>query len=346
MFGESKKVNKLALEIRKIRVLLDIYGHKKEIEKKRPQDISDNEGLLSIGLKKIKNSWNDNSYKNAIDKANAKIEKYNEISDIKINNYISYYQLDSIINQLGDGVAKLSNDVFKNDTFKLAKIEFVISILSDNFLDYQYLSVMYPFISSLLGEEECFIDNIKEELLGAYQALSLKEPSFKNVVLPAALLTGVVILTVINPAIGFTTASASATTGALGSMFFGIGMAESVLALCACSAATALGSAAGFKQLDDVRQKNKFKKEFYSLDVNETSFSLAKSIVMITQINKYRKHNQLAERIYEEYIENYIDIRSDITLNMLMSVDSDINYEKSKIFNNVDNYLFKKLKMA
>ena len=346
MFDDCKKINNLALIIKKIRVLMDIYGHKLEIEKKRPQDISNSDSLFASGLKRLKNSWNDNSYKTAIDKVNTKVEKFNEISKDKIFNYISTNQIDQMINKLAEEATDLSKDVFKKDKFKLGKIEFVINLIFDDYIEYQYLSVMYPFISSVLGEEDNFIDEIKKQLLHAYQSISLKDPSFKNVKLPAALLTGVIILTVINPLIGGTAASAAVTTGSLGSMFFGIGMAESVLALCGCTAASALALDKGFKELDIARQKKNLKKEFYSLDINQTALSLAKSIVMIMQINKYKAIDSTAEKIYAEYIENYIDIKSDITLNMLMAVDSNVNFEKSKIFNNVDKYLFNKLQTA
>ena len=47
--------------------------------------------------------------------------------------------------------------------------------------------------------------------------------------------------------------------------------------------------------------------------------------------------------IYESYVENYIDIKSDITLKMLLDGKVEENLNKAKVFNNVDIYLATKL---
>lgn len=346
MNEDCKKINELSLLIRKIRVLIDIYCHKLEIERKKPQGFSNSDGFFASGWKVLKNSWNDSSYKKAVENLNYKISKYNEISSDRISQPITTEEIDDIVQRYSKQALNLSDEIFKNDKYKLGKIEFIINILFDDFVKYDNLDAMYRFISRVLGESDDYISNIKKELLNVYQSISIKGVNPEAVKLTAALLTGVVIVSIINPLIGGVTASASVTTGTLGGLFGGIGMAESILALCGVSAGSFYLIDTSLKQADKLRQKQQLKKEFYNLDVNQTTFSLAKSIIMITQINKYRHMDAAAEKIYSEYVENYIDIKSDITLNMLLSVDGVVNFEKSKVFNNVDRYLVNKLNIA
>ena len=87
-------------------------------------------------------------------------------------------------------------------------------------------------------------------------------------------------------------------------------------------------------------------KEFYNLNVDQTAFYLAKSTVLLLQINKFKSNDPVAQEIYESYVENYIDIKSDITLKMLLDGDINNNIERAKVFNNVDIYLATKLQQA
>ena len=74
--------------------------------------------------------------------------------------------------------------------------------------------------------------------------------------------------------------------------------------------------------------------------------SLAQTIIMITQINKFRDQDIVAEKLYTELIDNYIDIKSDIALKMFLSDNNQTDFKKNKIFHKVDDYLFKKMQTA
>lgn len=346
MNQDTKKLNELTLLIKKCRILLDIYGHLQEIEKRKPDVINNDSGFFSNSWKLLKNSWNDGSFQKANENLIYKVGKYNEISDVKITSNIKVNEVQILTEKISDQASILAFNIFKDDRFKLGKIEYVINVIMDNSIKYEQTNLSYELISLILDEEDSFVNDIKNELFNAYKSISIKGANMDGIKLTAGLLTGVIILTVINPLIGGTTASAAVTTGSLGGMFFGIGMAESVLALCGCSAVTYLLLEKGIEKADLLIQKNKLRKDFYKLDLNQTTVSLAKSIVMITQINKYRSTDSLAEKIYSEFIENYIDIKSDITLNMLLSIDGISNFEKTKVFNNVDKYLVNKLSIA
>ena len=59
--------------------------------------------------------------------------------------------------------------------------------------------------------------------------------------------------------------------------------------------------------------------------------------------NKYRANDPVAQELYESYVESYIDIKSDITLKMLLDGKIEENFEKAKVINNMDIYLATKL---
>ena len=96
------------------------------------------------------------------------------------------------------------------------------------------------------------------------------------------------------------------------------------------------------KVIDSI-QKDVLLKQFYDLNVEQTAFCLAKSIVLLLQVNKYRENDPVAQEIYESYVETYIDIKSDITLKMLLDGKIEENFEKAKVINNMDIYLATKL---
>ena len=70
------------------------------------------------------------------------------------------------------------------------------------------------------------------------------------------------------------------------------------------------------------------------------------TIIMITQINKFRDQDIVAEKLYTELIDNYIDIKSDIALKMFLTDNNQTDFKKNKIFHKVDDYLFKKMQTA
>ena len=63
-------------------------------------------------------------------------------------------------------------------------------------------------------------------------------------------------------------------------------------------------------------------------------------------IKKYIDNDDNARKLYYELIERYVDIKSDIELKMLMNIDAETNFQKTKVFNNVDEFLFTKFKKA
>lgn len=343
MNKKTQQISELKVLIKKIGLLIDIREYLSLAAKKTPTQIYQNDGILKTWGKKLKNNWNSSTYNDAIEKFNKKINTYNDYYSPCITNKIAISTLDTMVESESNIAFSLANDIFDQDKYGLAKLQFVISLIFDSTYNFDHQFIMYRVISCILNEEYEYMDKVKKELLKAYQSISVNNSNMTNIRLTAGLLTGLVILCAINPAIGGIAASGATTTASLGGLFFGAGMAESVLLLCGTTALTYAALEIGLTQADKFIQRKKIKEEFYKLSVDETAFSLAQTIIMIVQINKFRGQDSMADKLYTELIDNYIDVKSDIALKMFLSDNTKTDFEKNKIFQKVDDYLFKKL---
>ena len=336
--NEINYIEKLNSDIRKIRVLNDVIECKTVVESKKPQDVLEGENILAKGFKRVKNTLNDNAYKTALNNLEEKVMLYNNLDGEKVDIDMSSLYISDMVNKYVQEAKKSALMVFASDKLKLGKIEFVLNVILDNYTKYETNEKSFKTISLVLGEEESFVKNIKESFVDIVEKIHIRPANAqKDPKVVAGLITGVVLGAMLNPVAGVATLA-----------FGTVGMAESVLALCGVSTSTkALDFAnSAYDKVNAQVERKAIKEEFYKLDLDQTTFSLAKSLVMIIELNKYRKEDSLAEDLYCTYIEQYIDIKSDVTLKLLMDVDSKENYEKSKVFNNVDKYLVSKLKLA
>lgn len=336
-------IEKLTNNVKQIRLLVDIINHKEVIESKKPENVYEHDNFLKKGLKKIKNTINDSSYKEALDGLAIKVEKYNSIKGIEEEideNILSSY-LQQVVDKLKVESLEISKEVFVNDSFKLAKMEFSISVIFDDYAPYISNDKTFKDISTILGEEESFLKDLQNDILNAYCYINNQSSRTNKLKISAALITGVALLGLVDPITTIATATAMATFS-----LTGFTVADKVLALCGANIIGYEAAKIGIDKLDIELQKKRLRDEFYSLGVEETAFSLATSIVMLAQLNKFRALDPKAEQLYEAYVENYIDIKSDVTLRLLMNEQSEVNYAKSKVYANADKFLAKRLQIV
>lgn len=326
------KIDMLFDNIRKIRLLLDIVCHINKIEETKPEFIDETEGFFKTNFKKIKNSIKNDFYKKAVEGLETKVRKYNLISDEEISVYHRPNYLNELIEKIKEESKKIANEIFKDDSYKVGKIEFVMNVLCDDYAEYKSNSKANEIVSKILNEDIDFTDDVLESLSDAYQKIGIKPTSGFNARLEEGALTGLFAMILANPII---------SAGIVGLSF-----AECITALCGIKFSF-------FKEIKNEAsdainsiQKERIVKAFYSLDVDQTAFYLAKSTVLLLQINKYRTNDPVAQEIYESYVESYIDIKSDITLKMLLDGGFSENINKAKVFNNMDIYLATALQTA
>ena len=322
-------VDLLFKNIRKIRLLTDIITHLEEIKEKTPEFIDENEGFFKKNFKKIKNSLNGEFYKKAQKSLEEKIIKYNELDEEQINSCYRPNYLNEMIDKIINDSKTIANEIFSDDSYELGKIEFVMNVLCDNYTKFLNNEELNSKISYILNEDEDFVDSILNNLTEAYQKIGIKPTEGIAAKLHAPLLTGLATLVIANPLV------------AMG--IVGVSLAECITTLCGLKISMIDQIKNGTTKTIDSIQKDILLKEFYNLNIDQTAFYLAKSTVLLLQINKFRGNDPIAEEIFESYVENYIDIKSDITLKMLLKDGLAENIEKAKVFNNVDIYLATKL---
>ena len=322
-------VDLLFKNIRKIRLLTDIITHLEEIKEKTPEFIDENEGFFKKNFKKIKNSFYSEFYKKAQKSLDEKITKYNQLVEEQINSCYRPNYLNEMIDKIINDSKTIANEIFSDDSYELGKIEFVMNVLCDNYAKFLNNEELNSKISYILNENEDFVDNVLNNLTEAYQKIGIKPTEGITAKLHAPLLTGLATLVIANPLV------------AMG--LVGVSLAECITTLCGLKFSMLDQIKNGTTKTIDSIQKEILLKEFYNLNVDQTAFYLAKSTVLLLQINKFRGNDPIAEEIYESYVENYIDIKSDITLKMLLKDGLAENIEKAKVFNNVDIYLATKL---
>lgn len=315
--------------IRKIRLLSDIISHLEEIEEKQPQFISSEENFFTRQFKKIKNSFNKDLYKRAQDNLEEKINKFNEISKEQINNLHRPNYLRELIETIKGESVIISTEIFKDDCYGVGKIEFVMNVLCDNYASFENNEEANTTISIILGENDDYVDGILNDLTEAYQKIGIKPTEGLASKLEAPLLTGLAALVIANPVVSMG--------------IVGVSLAECISTLCGLKFSIFNRIKDGVTEAFNNNQKEMLLKQFYNLNVDQTAFYLAKSTVLLLKINKFRANDPVAQEIYESYVENYIDIKSDITLKMLLDGEIVDNIDKAKVFNNVDIYLAAKL---
>ena len=322
---KREPVDLLFDNIRKIRLLSDIITHLNELESKELEFIIEGEGFFKTQYKRIKNSINDQAIKKAQKKLEEKIEKYNEIANEEINIYHKSGYLKDLIKEIKNESKTLSKIIFKDDSYKLGKIEFVMNVLCDDFTSFENSDEINQEISIILDEDEDFLSDIQDQLTEAYQKIGIKP----NDGIVTKLQAPILALIIANPIVSMG--------------LIGVTLADCVTALCGLKFSIFNKLKDETTKVIDSIQKDVLLKQFYDLNVEQTSFCLAKSIVLLLQVNKYRENDPVAQEIYESYVETYIDIKSDITLKMLLDGKIEENFEKAKVINNMDIYLATKL---
>jgi len=323
MNDKVKLYKEIETKIRLVRLENEIKYYEDVINKKSPKDINDNDGFFNKTKKKLSNNLNKNEYefaKKTLD--NLK----NIYDDLLSDSMLKSYSIDNDI-EFKEKVSLLFND----DKFSVAKLEFVMSIILDNTFAFTQNGISYPYLSDILGYNEDYLSLIEKKLRGFYQDINIK----KSDLLRNACIISVCI------------APALLITGFAGGLFVGSIFSEAMVGLLVGGGLVATAGLT-YVCLKEV-EREKLKEEFSKLNVEETSLNLAKTIVLIEHMNNvYTKtHDEEAEEIYESFVDEYIDLKSDVDLRLFINKENvDLNDNKNKVFHNADQLLKKTLQLV
>lgn len=321
--------------IKSLRIKKELEYHKQEIEKNTPKIIGKNDGFFSQLNKEISNGFNNSTFE--------KHKKLYYEKNLKLSNLIDESKKENIsiidsIDHLKSKIKKL--DLGETDKYGIASLDFVMSIILDKYCDYEANNFTYPTLSYIFGVSQDFFTSLEKNMSDIYIKINNdKKQTLKKSAGIGLAIGAIFLLITIPPLIGGLAASGAVTTQALGSLFFSAGMAESVLALSftgLCTGAVSFGLT--YATLNGV-QKSKIKEEFSNLDVDQTAISLVKTILILRVLNSYNNETD-AKKIYDDYMEQYIDLKTDLDIRLFIGKQNfEINAKKNELFHNADNYL-------
>lgn len=321
MSEKVKLYKEIEAKIRLYRILNEINYYSNIIEKKTPKEIGENDSFWKKTKKKVNNTLNKNEYETSSKKKEELENLYNELNtDFEAKGYS--------INSDEEFKEKI-DELFSDDKYNVAKIEFIMSIILDNKCQFSQNNESYKYLSKLFGYDDGFISNLEKNLIKNYQEISLKKGDIlKNACVLSCCIAPIVLVS------------------GIGAGIFAGALFSEVLTATLVTAGMIAGVTAityvGLKEIDKAR----IKEEFSKLNVEETALNLAKTIILIDHMNKayLENHEDEAEEIYESFIDEYIDLKSDVDLRLFINKeDIDLNDNKNKVFHNADQLLKKAL---
>jgi len=319
----TELTEKITYAIKEYRLQTEISFHKEEYEKRMPKEVAIDDGFFKKLKKNTGNAINKTEYERHLKLYNELTEKNNAY--LEENKKYSEYNIDNIY--------ELVLDLFKKDKYNVAKLEFAMNVVLDGDFKYECNDKTFVKISTVLGFDTNYLTNLRQKLQDAYAEIGLdKTQAIKNALKVGGIAFGVCMVA---SGIGALAALAAGATTAAFSL--------SAITISSLSLGISIGAIAGIATMD--KNYEDLKKQFMNLTVEETAITLAKSIIMIKQLDLYKTEEE-AKKLYDGMIEEYIDLKSDLDLRILVGKeDLENNNKKSEVFYNADKYLKKELNL-
>ena len=318
------ELKNLIASVRAYRYDKELEYYNAEVNKRAPKMIGAKEDFFSSLGKKITNSFNNYGY-----------NEYNEKKS-KVEFLLNQLKEDNTIYS-GSELKEKLDSLFKNDITGVAKLEFSMNIILDNSYKFEVNDYSYRFLSNLMDEDENYLFDIEKSMKEAYSKIALNKTNIKqNAAIVGSLLSLVIIAGGVGGVLGATAAAGAGLTT------LGVGLAEGVSIIILGGALTT-GATIGLTYAGlKGAEKSKIKKEFQNLSIDEATLSLVKTVLAIVHLKKNSSEEN--KELYDAYIEQYLDLKSDVDLNLFMNdYMVEENKDKNKLFNNADELLKKLL---
>ena len=310
--------------VRALRYDKELEYYNAEISKRAPKMIGNKENFFQSLGKKITNSINDYGY-NEFQEKKSKVEFL--IGQLK-NDFTIYS---------GDELRENLNNLFLNDNTGVAKMEFSMNIILDNSYKFEVNDYSYRFLSNLMDEEDDYLFNLEKKMKEAYSQIAINRSNIKR---DALIVGSLLSLVVIGGGVGGILGACAGSAAGLTTL--GISVAEGVsIVLLGSALTTGATIALSYGCLKEA-EKYQIKKQFQELTIDEATLALVKTVLPIIHLKENLNDDNKA--LYDQYIEEYLDLKSDVDLNLFMNdYKVDDNKKKNKLFSNADELLKKKL---
>ncbi len=330
-------VKKLDYYIKSLRIYEDLVYEEQEYKKYQPSLIGKSENVFSKFGKKLNNLSNKDNYDKHLESYNLKKSILDNLTKkAKEENYF----LDDLAS-----AKELSNTIFEKDVYHVARTEFLINVILDSTVNYEMNKQTFPKIAELFNLSLDNLKSLEKEIKDAYRNISYdKSTNVKVAVMVGSLVAAPLLIYGGIVALGSVAAAGAALP-------FGAHLLYASIALPLCLAVgaiepLALGLASGgisYAALT-LEQKIMVRKQFKSLDLNQMAMSLAKTSILMGLVKN--SNDPEAKKLYDSYIEQYIDLKSDCDLSLFKTHDDAKAAEKNAVFHNADNFLKTKLSLA
>ena len=330
-------VKKLDYYIKRLRISEDLLYEEQEYKKYQPSLIGKSENVLSKLGKKINNFSTKDNYEKHLEAYNFKKSVLDNLT--KKAKEENYY-LDDFTN-----AKELTHNIFEKDVYKVARTEFLINVILDSTIKYEMNKQTFVKVAELFEVTTDDLKDLEKEIKDAYRNISYD----KSANIKAAVMVGSLVAAPLLIYGGIAVLGAVAAVGA--TLPIGANILYTSIALPLCLAVVAIeplavGLVAGgisYAALT-LEQKLMVRKQFKSLDLNQMAMSLAKTSILMGLVKDSDEPE--AQNLYDSYIEQYIDLKSDCDLSLFKTHDDEKAAEKNEVFHNADNFLKTKLELA
>jgi len=336
----SKAINmvkKLDYYIKRIRINEDLVYEEQEYKKYQPSLIGKSENVFSKLGKKLNNFSNKDNYEKHLEAYNLKKSILDNLTKKaeEENYYLDDYS----------SAKDLSKTIFEKDVYHVARTEFLMNVILDSTINYEMNKQTFGKVAELFDLNYDDIKNLEKEIKDAYKNISYDKSTNVKVAIMVGSLVAAPLL-IYGGIAAFGAVAATSATLPVGTHLLYTSIA---LPLCLAVVAIeplALGLTAGgisYAALT-VEQKLMVRKQFKSLTLNQMAMSLAKTSILMSLVKN--SNDPEAQKLYDSYIEQYIDLKSDCDLSLFKTHDDNKAAEKNAVFHNADNFLKTKLSLA
>ncbi len=329
-------VKKLDYYIKRLRINEDLVYEEQEYKKYQPSLIGKSENVFSKLGKKLNNISTKDIYERHLESYNLKKSILDNLSNkAKEENYY--------IDDFAEA-KDLAHTIFEKDVYHVGRTEFLINVILDSTINYEMNKQTFVKVAELFELTYDYLKELEKEIKDAYRNISYdKSTNVKVAVMVGSLVAAPLLIYG-----GIAAVGAVATVGV--TLPVGTQLLYTALALPLCLAVAAveplaLGAISGglsYAALT-LEQKLVVRKQFKELDLNQMTMSLAKTSILMSLVKN--SDDPEAQKLYDSYVEQYIDLKSDCDLSLFKSQD-DKAAEKNSVFHNADNFLKTKLSLS
>ena len=242
-----------------------------------------------------------------------------------------------------DQLKKIVNKHFYTDTYGTFRQTYLIDLIIDRSYNYEQMFEQQTFfdLSYIFGQEPYYLEKLKKTLNEDFVKMIKKQTNNLTSAIFVGGMAALAMLTfVVPPLIGGYGVSGAVTSHALKTLFGGLTISKSIVGLCALTVGVSFTLGAATYATRNAIEKRELYKEFKQLNNDAAALVLLKTIYSLSRLDKYRSSDEKANELFENTLNDYIDLRDDCFLDLIYKKSTNIK-TKVDLFRESDLILAK-----